>query len=925
MKPIWKRWLVFLLILVMVLGILPVANASQIEPTQIPEETAAPETITQTEEPTTETTAPFVQEETLPEETIPFIAGNVESSIALLADAEIVGAPNAFANLTLQNGGIDIPAQGYIQHKNILPLYSLYLTNQPGYANNYYVAYCIEPGVELGNSGGHYGTSYTIDSMEDGSGALYRLNRDQVEAIGVALLYGQREIASKKDEQTLRYQKLCRHAATQAIVWEIACGWRSPYPPYALYDSTLYDAIKPALYCASAVWGTTFYLDGMDDAYLDIAGKMAQHYTIPSFASSSRSGAPAYTMIPNGSGTYSISLTDNNGILSQYTFTNTSQLTFSRSGNTLTITANGPIPETVVTAYKTVPSLDDQVFYVWEKWEQQKLMSCKTPEVQAQEAVYFSLNVPDLTSTLRLTKTTKDGKNLAGWQFGIYTDQNCTSLIFGPHTTDVNGTLSAPGLDAGTMYVKELGNADPSISGLYTCAGANPQRVTLVPGETATVSFHNKRNTGSVQLIKTTNTGKNLNGWKIGLYTDAACTQPIAGSPFTTGADGTVLVPDLAPGTLYAKEVPVEDAYWVCDSTVKLVQIIPNQTASVTFTNTYYGNLRIRKNAINGSPEEWNFQILDAAEKVIATLKTDADGYAYSEMLLPGQYTVRELHDRDETYWEYDAAVDKQVTVTAGAQTEARYTNTQYGKIQIQKTMESEGSVQGWQFRIMDAAGAEIPGSPFTTDASGLILTGKLQPGTYTVEELIPEDNLYHCTSENPQTVTVKAGQTAQVTFTNALRPGKITIQKVDSRGEPLAGATFLLEWSEDGAAWQRVVCTDSSVVTKGCCFNSDSPDGTLTSGDDGYLEWTGLHPGLLYRVTELEAPEGYSLLTEPAFEGRLPADQLSLSFRVVNCEIFKLPETGGTSAALFQAARFACMVICGVMLTVSYRKERRK
>ena len=87
MKPIWKRWLVFLLILVMVLGILPVANASQIEPTQIPEETTAPETITQTEEPTTETTAPSVQEETLPEETIPFIAGNVESSIALLADA----------------------------------------------------------------------------------------------------------------------------------------------------------------------------------------------------------------------------------------------------------------------------------------------------------------------------------------------------------------------------------------------------------------------------------------------------------------------------------------------------------------------------------------------------------------------------------------------------------------------------------------------------------------------------------------------------------------------------------------------------------------------------------------------------------------------------------------------------------------------
>lgn len=62
-----------------------------------------------------------------------------EDGIAAIAEAEIVGAPNAFANLTLPSGGIDIPAQGYIQHKRILPLYSVYLRNQTGYANNYYV------------------------------------------------------------------------------------------------------------------------------------------------------------------------------------------------------------------------------------------------------------------------------------------------------------------------------------------------------------------------------------------------------------------------------------------------------------------------------------------------------------------------------------------------------------------------------------------------------------------------------------------------------------------------------------------------------------------------------------------------------------------------------------------------------------------
>lgn len=260
MKPIWKRWLVFLLILVMVLGILPVANASQIEPTQIPEETAAPETITQTEEPTTETTAPFVQEETLPEETIPFIAGNVESSIALLADAEIVGAPNAFANLTLQNGGIDIPAQGYIQHKNILPLYSLYLTNQPGYANNYYVAYCIEPGVELGNSGGHYGTSYTIDSMEDGSGALYRLNfriTDRELGYGTPGEKYAANVAAIRTLQRLENENRLATPAEQEIL--------SRYAVHVDYRLTMKGAVSHTISLGADIYGNITRMDNLVD------------------------------------------------------------------------------------------------------------------------------------------------------------------------------------------------------------------------------------------------------------------------------------------------------------------------------------------------------------------------------------------------------------------------------------------------------------------------------------------------------------------------------------------------------------------------------------------------------------------------------------------------------------------------------------
>lgn len=926
MKTALKRSISLLLILVLAFGVIPTAFAAETEATESTDPTAnttLPTETTVPTEPVAESTDPSETTVAAEEITEPPVMFLTDSGIATIAEAEITGAPNAFANLTLPNGGIDIPAQGYMQHKTVLPMYSLYLKNQTGYANNYYVAYCIEPGVELANSGGHDGTAYTINDMVDGSGALYRINRDQVKAIGIALLYGQKEIASKKDEQSLRYEKLCRHAATQAIVWEIACGWRSPYPPYTLWDTTLFDAITPSLYCASSVWGTNFYLDGMDDAYLDIQAKMQKHYIIPSFAKSTKSSAPTYELTPDGNGKYSITLTDTNNILSQFTFTNTSQLTFSVSGNKLTITANGPISSTTVTASKSVPSLDQQVFFVWEKRDLQKLMSCKTDTVYESLPAYFKVYAPNPTGSLSLTKTTEDGKNLAGWQFGIYSDPSCTSLISGPHTTDSTGAISVSDLSAGTVYVKEEGHEDTSISALYVCTSTNPQKVTITSGATATVSFHNKLNTGSVTLKKQTNTEENLSGWQIGLYTDAACTKAVSGSPFTTGEDGSITVPDLPVGTLYAKEVPIDDPYWVCDSDVKTITIEAGKTATVTFINTHYGNIRITKNAVNGSAGGWSFQILDADRNAIATVKSDADGYAYSGMLLPGQYFVREVHDREDTYWEYDTTVEKEVTITAGSQAEVSYTNTQYGKLQIQKTMSDGGNLDGWRFRITDASGKEIEGSPFTSNASGLILTGNLQPGEYKIEELIPENSLYHCTSENPQTVTVKAGETAKVSFANALRSGKITAEKVDSRGEPLAGAKFLLEWSEDGSLWWPVEYSET--LGEGKCSSAALVDGCLTSGKDGLLEWTGLHPGLMYRVTELEAPDGYTLLTEPAYEGKLPVDTLTVSFRVVNCESFTLPQTGSTSAAIFRISQLLCIALCSTLLICSFRKKRRK
>ena len=47
------------------------------------------------------------------------------------------------------------------------------------------------------------------------------------------------------------------------------------------------------------------------------------------------------------------------------------------------------------------------------------------------------------------------------------------------------------------------------------------------------------------------------------------------------------------------------------------------------------------------------------------------------------------------------------------------------------------------------------------------------------VEELLPEDSLYECKGDNPQTVTITQGEVADITFVNALRTGKVTVEKL--------------------------------------------------------------------------------------------------------------------------------------------------
>ena len=244
--------------------------------------------------------------------------------------------------------------------------------------------------------------------------------------------------------------------------------------------------------------------------------------------------------------------------------------------------------------------------------------------------------------------------------------------------------------------------------------------------------------------------------------------------------------------------------------------------------------------------------------------------------------------------------------------------------IKIVKAMDMNGPLEGWVFKVTDSAGQEIEGSPFTSQTDGTIFSGTLMPGEYTVEELLPEDSLYRCLSTNPQTVSVKPGETAEVVFINTIRSGSLAVLKTDTSGVPLAGAKFLLEWSEDGSPWQPVSCSKSEPVTKGSCMSSGLVDGCLTTGDTGLVTFTGLHPECHYRVTEITAPNGYQLAVAPLFEGMLPVEEnLSVTVTAADGKVFILPFTGVYDLPILALCWSFCITAIGCSWICLRRKER--
>ena len=173
-------------------------------------------------------------------------------------------------------------------------------------------AYCMEPEVRSASGD----LQYSSTSWSD-------LTWNQRYAVTLAMAYGY------GGNYGFNMHPDCAQLATQAVVWEFVCGYRSPVYPYTLYDTT----------CANL-----FHYAGDDVAvaYNIIIDRIMNHGKIPSFAVKYRnqlSDANAITLTWDGS-QYVGTATDTNGVLPQYAFrAGINGVTVKQRRNVLTVTA----------------------------------------------------------------------------------------------------------------------------------------------------------------------------------------------------------------------------------------------------------------------------------------------------------------------------------------------------------------------------------------------------------------------------------------------------------------------------------------------------------------------------------------------------------------------------------------------------------
>ena len=719
------------------------------------------------------------------------------------------------------------------------------------------ICYCIEPGVpqQTGNTFTKKGEDFWDEYPSSYNSTI---SPDDIKLfIGRIFQYGYTvTISTSWRSQNEGGDKLAHAVATQLLIWETVVGERDA--DFNKVGTGGKSAIVEQISTNHPLYSQIM------SYYNSIAASVQRHSKVPSFLAKSVGKARNIELEWNGE-TYTATLTDTNGVLSDYAFSaNASGIRFSVSGNTLTITADDAPSDTVtITAEKRnsqrrgVITWTDGVY-----GPNGKLQDTVTYAQTVNDPVKGYLNIKVSYGSAKIIKTSEDGK-VEGVSFTI-TGNGVNKTV----TTGAGGVIQIDNLAPGVYTVTEQSydKYEPQ----------EVRRVTVVSGQVATVNFNNTLKRGTLIVTKTSEDGLN-EGVKFHLY--GTSLSGLAVDEYAvTDSTGKAVFSDVLIGTGYTLEE--------VDTAIRYV-VPAKQTAAVewnTVTNKSFTNILKKWNVtVTKSDAETGLPQGDATlagavygiykgDQLVDTYTTDANGQFTTKYYVCGDdWTIREITPSegyllDSTVYPIGAEA-KNYTVEYSTTANDVTEQIIKGRIAIIKhTDDGETQLEtpeaGAEFAVFLKATGSYESAKASErdylicDENGYAVTKDLPYGIYTVHqtkgwdgrELLADFDVY----------ISKDGQTYRYLANNRNFESYIKIVKVDAEtGKviPLAGAGF------------RLYRPDGSLITQTFTYPEVTTIDTFYTNSDGYLITPEkLEYGTGYSLVEVSAPYGYTLNSEPIY-----------------------------------------------------------
>lgn len=746
--------------------------------------------------------------------------------------------------------------------------------------------YCIEPGVSLYTGDK---LSKEAESFWDNYPSKYNktIDPDTIKVyLGRIMQYGYtgKNSVDWVSTNSSKADDCANHLATQLLVWETVIGERDE-------NFNHVDATKHGKHNIKEIISSKHPLRSkIFSHYSRIEKSVKQHTTVPSFASRSKSKARSIELKWNGKN-YSTTINDTNGVLSNYDFSG-SGLTFSKSGNSLTITAEkAPKDDVLITVNKKNSQRKAVITWTDEKIGPQsgQLQDIVTFGQSVSDPVKAYLNVKVSLGNAKLMKISEDGE-VANVRFHISGNGISKDV-----TTNANGEINIANLAPGNYQISE-----------YTDVKYVPQdtqTVTIVSGQTASVQFSNVLKKFRVNVTKQdyekghAQGDAKLGGAVYGLYKgDELVAQ------YTTDSNGSFTTDYFVCGTDWTiKEISPSEGYLLNDTVYRVgadprdYNIEYNTAPDMTvMEQVIKGKISIIKHTDDGetqieTPEKGaEFQIylkssgsfVNADKDERDTIICDQDGFASTKLLPYGVYTVHQIKGWDgrEKITDFDVFINKD-----GKTYKFLINNKNFESylkvVKLDKETGKRIPYEGAAFEIYDSNNHRITMQytypqvtsihTFYTNKDGYLITPeKLPYGDYTLKEVqapygyILDDTpiLFSISHENSSTdtgvtvVKVKAKDMAQKGVINITKTGEVFSSVEENKGVytpkysvgNLKGAVFEIYAAEDITTLDGTVRYEQGTLVD-----------TVTTDDDGVAKSKELYLGK-YTVIEKTAPNGY-------------------------------------------------------------------